>query len=74
MQNRTYVAAAALGLMAFLGDARAEPLTTAGMGLASCEKLATDLKPEEGLRHFPNALIYFWVQGYMSAANITTRQ
>lgn len=72
MQNRTYVAAAALGLMAFLGDARAEPLTTAGMGLASCEKLAADLKPEEGLRHFPNALIYFWVQGYMSAANITT--
>ncbi len=62
----------AMGLMAVIGTAQAEPLTTAGVGLASCEKLARDLKPEQGFDHLPNALVYYWVQGYMSAANITT--
>ena len=38
----------AMGLMAVIGTAQAEPLTTAGVGLASCEKLARDLKPEQG--------------------------
>jgi len=42
------------------------------VGLASCQKLAADLKPEQGLNHLPNALVYNWVQGYMSAANIAT--
>jgi hypothetical protein len=59
-------------LGAFLGAARAEPLTTTGIGLASCQKLAADIRPELGFNHLPNALVYYWVQGYMSAANITT--
>jgi hypothetical protein len=54
------------------GAAQADPLVTAGIGLATCEKLAGDIKPEVGLEHLPNALLYYWVQGYMSAANITT--
>jgi hypothetical protein len=67
---RKYVAIAAISLMIGMGAVRAEPLTTSGIGLASCQKLAADLKPEEGFNHLPNALVYYWVQGYMSAANI----
>ena len=51
---------------------RAEPLATAGIGVGNCAKLAGDMKPEDGFNNLANALIYFWVQGYMSAANITT--
>jgi hypothetical protein len=61
-----------LSLAAAMGAVQAEPLTTSGIGLASCEKLAADLKPEQGFNHLPNALVYYWVQGYMSAANIAT--
>ena len=67
-----FVAGTAIGLMATMSSVRAEPLVTAGVGLASCEKLAKDLKPEEGFNHLPNALVFYWVQGYLSAANITT--
>jgi hypothetical protein len=52
--------------------AGADPLATAGIGVANCGKLATDMKPEEGLNNTANFLIFYWVQGYMSAANITT--
>ena len=72
MSTREFFAVAAIACVAGVGAAQAEPLTTAGIGLASCEKLARDLKPEEGFNHLPNALILYWVQGYMSAANITT--
>jgi hypothetical protein len=54
------------------GAAGADPLTTAGIGVANCGKLATDMKPEQGFDNMANVLIYYWVQGYMSAANITT--
>jgi hypothetical protein len=57
---------------AFAGLASADPLATAGIGVTNCQKLATDMKPEEGFNNTANILIYFWVQGYMSAANITT--
>ncbi len=30
------------------------------------------MKPQDGFNNMANVLIYFWVQGYMSAANITT--
>jgi hypothetical protein len=60
------------GLIAAVAVLHAEPLTTAGVGLATCEKLARDLQPEQGFNHIPNALVYYWVQGYMSAANIAT--
>jgi hypothetical protein len=52
--------------------ARADPLATAGIGVGNCAKLAGDMKPEDGFNNMANVLIYFWVQGYMSAANITT--
>jgi hypothetical protein len=67
-----FIAGMAVGLMAVIGGAKAEPLTTAGIGLASCAKLSRDLMPEQGFNHLPNALVFYWVQGYMSAANITT--
>ena len=67
-----YIASAAIGLMAAISAVQAEPLTTAGIGLASCQKLAPDIKPEEGFNHLPNALVFYWVQGYLSAANIAT--
>lgn len=51
-------------------DGRAEPLIRSGIGLQSCAKLSADLKPSEGLDHLPNALVFYWVQGYLSAANI----
>ena len=57
-------------LFYFIVPAGAEPLTTAGIGVASCEKLAKDMNPAEGLNNNVNALIFYWVQGYMSAANI----
>jgi len=53
---------------------RAEPLLTGGIGLQSCAKLAPELKPELGLDHPPNYLLYYWVQGYISAANIFLNQ
>ena len=49
---------------------RAEPLLTQGIGTQTCGKLAADLKPNEGLNHPPNYLLFYWVQGYVSAANI----
>jgi hypothetical protein len=49
---------------------RADPLLRQGIGLQSCEKLASDLKPGAGLDHLPNALLFYWFQGYISAANI----
>ena len=48
----------------------AEPLATNGIGVASCEKLAKDMKPEEGFNNITNSLLFYWVQGYMSAANM----
>ena len=65
-------AALILSLMSF-GFAtanRAEPLLTQGIGTQNCHKLAGDLRPDEGLNHPPNYLLFYWVQGYVSAANI----
>lgn len=65
-------AALVLSLMSFAfgTSSRAEPLLTQGIGTQSCGKLAADLKPSEGLNHPPNYLLFYWVQGYVSAANI----
>jgi len=57
------------GWLGFASVGRADPLLTQGIGLASCAKLAKDLKPGAGLDHLPNALLFYWVQGYLSAAN-----
>jgi len=64
----------ALVLMAthfgFSQSGRAAPTINAGIGLSNCAKLSPDLKPADGLNHMPNALLFFWIQGYLSAANI----
>jgi hypothetical protein len=64
------VSAALLVSLFSANASKADPLVTQGIGLASCAKLAPDLKPDLGLDHMPNALLFYWVQGYMSAANV----
>jgi hypothetical protein len=65
-------AALVLSLMSFscATPSRAEPLLTQGIGTQNCGKLAADLRPADGLNHPPNYLLFYWVQGYVSAANI----
>jgi len=63
-------AVAFCAILAFAGLARADALLTSGIGLSRCDKLGPDLKPGAGLDHLPNALLFYWVQGYLSAANI----
>ena len=70
-RHRFALPAIAACLFYFISPVCAEPLATAGIGVASCEKLAKDMNPEEGFKNATNALIFYWVQGYMSAANIT---
>lgn len=55
--------------MSFGAQSRADPLITRGIGITNCGKLAADLKPSAGLDHQPNYLLFYWVQGYVSAAN-----
>ena len=57
-------------LLLATAPAVADPLATAGIGVASCEKLAKDMNPAEGFNNIANSLVFYWVQGYMSAANI----
>jgi hypothetical protein len=54
----------------FTAPASAEPMATAGIGVQSCAKLAKDMNPAEGFNNMTNALVYYWMQGYMSAANM----
>ena len=70
LQRSTAVLALLALLTAFAANGRADPLVTSGIGLQNCGKLAGDLKPGAGFNHMPNALLFYWVQGYMSAANI----
>jgi len=72
MRLRRFVAFAVVlaASAAFIGAGRADALLTSGIGLSSCAKLGPDLKPGAGLNHLPNALLFYWVQGYMSAANV----
>jgi hypothetical protein len=53
------------------GAATAEPLVTQGIGTTNCGRLAADLKPAEGLNNPVNLMLYSWVQGYVSAANVS---
>jgi len=61
--------AIAPAIAGFAAPSRAEPLITQGIGIQNCGKLANDLKPAQGLDHPPNYLLFYWVQGYVSAAN-----
>jgi len=70
MLVRTGIVAAALfGLTAFT-SAKAEPLLSQGIGVSSCARVASDVKPGEGLDNPVNLMLYAWVQGYVSAANV----
>lgn len=71
-KNRNFykLPAVAACFFCFTAPVCAEPLATTGIGLASCEKLAKDMNPADGFNNMANALIFYWVQGYMSAANI----
>jgi hypothetical protein len=61
----------ALGCLILGLDARAEPLATQGIGTSSCARLVNDLNPSEGLNNPVNVMLLAWVQGYISAANIS---
>ncbi|RAI38662.1 hypothetical protein [Rhodoplanes roseus] len=71
MIGRTFVALVlAAAVVAPTAQSMAEPLVTQGIGSSSCAKLAADLKPGEGLQNPVNLMLYAWVQGYLSAANV----
>jgi hypothetical protein len=61
---------AGLAALVAMTIAAAEPLISRGIGTASCERLADDLKPAEGVANPINLALLAWVQGYVSAANI----
>jgi hypothetical protein len=63
------IAAALLGVFSLAG-ARAEPLLSQGIGVSNCARVAADIKPAEGLDNPVNLMLYAWVQGYVSAANV----
>jgi hypothetical protein len=64
------VLAAAMLTAASLPARSAEPLLSQGVGSSSCARLASDIKPAEGLSDPVNLMLYAWVQGYISAANV----
>jgi hypothetical protein len=64
------VLAVALGFSILGLSVEAEPLATQGIGTSSCARLVNDLNPAEGLANPVNVMLYAWVQGYVSAANI----
>lgn len=69
LAHAALVVTLAWAIAGFGAPSRAEPLITQGIGIQSCGKLANDLKPSQGLDHPPNYLLFYWVQGYVSAAN-----
>jgi hypothetical protein len=50
--------------------AQSEPLVTQGIGTSSCARVAADVHPAQGLTNPVNLMLYAWVQGYVSAANL----
>lgn len=67
---RRLIPGLALTLIASAQPAVADPTVRAGIGMARCEKLLKDIDRDQGLDNKFNALIYYWLQGYASAANI----
>lgn len=63
-------AAALVSACAFSSTTRAEPLLSQGIGTSACSRVAGDIKPAEGLDNPVNLMLYAWVQGYVSAANV----
>jgi hypothetical protein len=72
--NRKLARLAVIAAAGFIGlplPAQAEALVTQGIGTTNCARLSTDIKPAEGLNNPVNLMLYAWVQGYVSAANIS---
>jgi hypothetical protein len=69
--GRIGLALGAAVLWVGVAAARAEPLVSQGIGTSNCGRLANDLRPGEGLTNPVNLMLYSWVQGYVSAANIS---
>jgi hypothetical protein len=68
---RILTALAISGAVAALSTpVRAEALISRGIGTTSCAGLIADIKPNEGLNDPVNLMLYAWVQGYISAANV----
>src|SRR5438309_9991592 len=70
LPGAAFALALASATFGFAQGGQADAILRGGIGLQSCEKLAPDIKPSEGFNHLPNALLFYWVQGYLSAANI----
>ena len=69
--NAALAGAALVGILAAgVAGAGAEPVVTQGIGTSSCSRLLADVNPAEGLANPVNVMLYAWVQGYVSAANI----
>jgi hypothetical protein len=62
--------AVSAAVAAFTTPARADALLSRGIGTTSCAGLVADIKPNEGLNDPINLMLYAWVQGYISAANV----
>jgi hypothetical protein len=69
LARAAFVVALVSTIVGVSAPSRADPLITQGIGIQNCGKLAADLKPSQGLDHPPNYLLFYWVQGYVSAAN-----
>ena len=63
-------ALAAIALATLTVTGATEPLVSQGIGTASCDRVAEDINPHQGLSNPVNLLLVAWVQGYISAANI----
>lgn len=64
------VAAVAFAVAGFSSPTKADALLSRGIGTTSCAGLVADIKPTEGLNDPINLMLYAWVQGYISAANV----
>lgn len=70
---RTLIPAMAVTSMLMLAPVpatAAEPLLSQGIGTSACSRVAGDIKPAEGLSDPVNLMLYAWMQGYISAANV----
>jgi hypothetical protein len=70
MTIRTWLPILAMSTALALPVSAAEPLLSQGVGSSSCARIAGDIKPAEGLNDPVNLMLYAWVQGYISAANV----
>src|SRR4051812_4427075 len=70
MVRTCFAAAAFLLAGAFAPANAADPLLSQGIGTSNCARIVNDIKPNDGLNDPVNLMLYAWVQGYISAANV----